>query len=157
MDWLIGLTLLIIGGLGSVLPVLPGPPLSYLALVYLYFFVPDSISLFTLISFGIVTLIITLLDFYFPSIALKKSGGSKSGEIGSWIGMFLGMIFFPPFGIFFGTFIGAYLGEIYEGKSSESARKSAWYTFLGFIIGTFFKLALVAVMTGVFIYSLLKT
>jgi hypothetical protein len=168
MDWLlitIGVILLIIGLVGALLPGLPGPPLSYIALVLLQFTTNPPFGEDFMIIMGLIMVAVTLLDYVVPIYGTKKFGGSKQGVRGSTIGLIVGIFVLPvlgivigPFGLFgiiLGPFIGAYLGEKMSGKDSDAALKSAFGSFIGFIAGTFMKLvyslvAAVYFFTGLF-------
>lgn len=133
--------LLIIGGiLGSVLPVLPGPPLSYLGLLVLHITEKYQFSTRFLIIWLIVTAVVTAIDYLIPIWGTKQFGGSKQGIWGSIIGLVIGLFFFPPFGIIIGPFLGAVVGELTAGKDSGAALKSGFGSFIGFLLGTLAKL-----------------
>lgn len=139
--------LLIIGGiLGSVLPVLPGPPLSYLGLLVLHITEKYQFSTRFLIIWMIVTIVITAIDYLIPVWGTKRFGGSKQGIWGSIIGLVIGLFFFPPFGIIIGPFLGAVVGELIAGKDSGTALKSGFGSFIGFLAGTLMKLTAAGLM-----------
>ena len=113
------LVLIAIGLIGSVLPVLPGPPLAMGGLLLLLFrptyreMMAEQNYLF-LITFAAGTALVTFLDFYLPVWGTKKFGGTEAGKRGSTIGMILGLflltlrlrpqvniIFYLPFLLFF--------------------------------------------------------
>lgn len=155
---IIGILLIIMGYIGSIIPAIPGPPTAYLALIILLFINEYHIQLsennyFVLISLGIATILITILDFYLPVWGTKKFGGTPSGTRGSTIGLIIAIlltVLTTGFGVFLlvlGPFIGAYLGEKISGNPNEIALKSAFGSFLGFISGTFMKLVMVTVIT----------
>jgi len=101
---------------------------------------------------GVVTVLITALDFYLPVWGTKKFGGSSSGTRGSTYGLVIAVvltILTSGMGILLlilGPFLGAYFVEKYAGNSNEVALKSAVGSFLGFISGTFIKLVLVTLI-----------
>lgn len=133
--------LFIIGGiLGGVLPVLPGPPLSYIGLLFLHFTEKYQFSTRFLIIWAIITAVVYLLDYAIPAWGTKRLGGSNRGIWGSIIGLVLGLFFFPPFGIIIGPFVGAVVGELTAGKDSGAALKSGFGSFIGFLVGTLLKL-----------------
>jgi uncharacterized protein len=143
MDYLlIGLGILfIIGGiLGGVLPVLPGPPLSYTGLLLLHFTEKHQFSPQFLITWAIVAIVVTVLDYFIPAWGTGRFGGSKWGIWGSVIGLIIGLFFFPPFGIIIGPFLGAVVGELSSGKESGAALRSGFGSFAGFLAGTLLKL-----------------
>jgi uncharacterized protein YqgC (DUF456 family) len=154
---IVSILLIISGFIGSIIPVIPGPPIAYLGLIVLLFADEFRIQLatnnyFILISMGVVTVLITALDFYLPVWGTKKFGGSSSGTRGSTYGLVIAVvltILTSGMGILLlilGPFLGAYFGEKYTGNSNEVALKSAVGSFLGFISGTFIKLVLVTLV-----------
>jgi uncharacterized protein len=153
MDYLLlslGIILMILGLAGSILPVLPGPPLSYVGLLMLHFTQRYQFSSRFLILWLVVTVVVYLLDYIVPAWGAKKFGGSKRGVWGSVIGLVLGLLFFPPLGIIVGPFVGAVLGELTAGKDSTSALKSGFGSFVGFLTGTILKLIVSGMMTWYF-------
>ena len=139
--------LLLVAFFGCVLPVLPGLPLAYVALLLLHFtdYVDYSVSF--LVIWGIVVLVIQVLDAIVPAWGTKRVGGSKWGMWGSAIGIVVGL-FLGPWGIIVGPFLGAVLGELLHGKEAVVALKAGFGSFLGFLVGTIAKL----IVVGFFIY-----
>ena len=143
MDYILislGIIFIISGILGCVLPVLPGPPLSYAGLLLLHFTSGFHFESRFLIIWAIVTALVYALDYVIPAIGTKKFGGSRWGVWGSVIGLVVGLFFFPPFGIIIGPFAGAVIGELSSGKESGPALKSGFGSFVGFMAGTLIKL-----------------
>ena len=112
---IMGSILIISGLLGCFLPILPGPPLSYFALILLQFTSKKPFTTNELAVLAMATIIVTALDYFVPIWGTKKFGGSKYGVWGSTIGLIAGMFLFPPFGIIIGPFIGALIGELVAG------------------------------------------
>src|SRR4030042_938209 len=106
-----GIVMMIIGLLGGVLPVPPGPPRSFVGLLMLHFSKYAEFSFNFLLLFGSITVIVTVLDYVVPLWGTKKSGGSKAGIWGATIGLLIGIFVFPPLGIIIGPFLGAIIGE----------------------------------------------
>lgn len=84
------------GIIGCVVPVLPGPPLSYAGLLLLHFTRFGHFSISFLLIFAGIAILVTVLDYIVPILGTKKYGGSKAGVWGSTIGLLAGMFFFPP-------------------------------------------------------------
>lgn len=144
MEWFwitLGTILTIAGLVGCILPLIPGPPLSYAALLIAHFTLGEPFTSRFLTVWLILVVLVTLLDYYVPIWGTQKFGGSKSGVWGSTIGLIIGLFFFPPFGIIAGPFIGAVVGELLIGKDMRIALRSGLGSFLGFITGTIMKLA----------------
>lgn len=147
--------LLILAGIaGSVLPVLPGPPIAYAGLLITHLFTPVSFSVVSLVIYGIFTLLIVSVDYWIPAYWVKKTGGTKWGSYGSIAGMLAGIWFFPPLGMLVGTFLGAVVGELMAGQDNDAALKSGIATFFGFLAGTLLKVAFCLVMLIHFVIAL---
>lgn len=140
----LGILALLIGTIGAVLP-LPGPPLSYLGLIFIHVTKYAEFSSTSLWVLGVLTAIILVLDYYIPIWGTKKLGGTKYGSWGSAIGMLVGL-FLGPLGLFIGAFAGALVGEILAGTEFNTSLRAAMGTFLGFAVGILMKLTLGFVM-----------
>ncbi len=153
MDYVLiglGIILMFAGLLGCILPILPGPPLSYLGLLMLHFTSRYEFSGSFLVLWGLITAFVYGLDYVIPAWGTKKFGGSKRGVWGSIIGMVVGFFFFPPLGIIIGPFLGAIIGEFSAGKDSVAAFKSGIGSFIGFFAGFLFKIIASGTMTFYF-------
>lgn len=139
---IIGFILIIIGVVGSILPALPGPPLGWLGILCVYLTSWVEVSYSVLIVTGLLTLVVSVLDYVIPSKGTKYFGGSKHGIWGTNIGLIIG-IFLPPFGFILGPFLGALIGElIYNSSDQKRAFKAALGSFIGFLGSIFIKLVL---------------
>ena len=135
----------VIGIAGSILPGLPGTPFSWIGLLLLYIWGPEEMQLKTLIIWGVVVLIVSIVDYVVPMYFTKVTGGSRYAERGAMAGLIIGIIF-TPIGMILGSFLGAFLSEMYWGKKGAAdALKAAFGSFLGFITGTGLK-TIVAVL-----------
>lgn len=144
---IIGLILAIAGMVGCILPVLPGPILSFCALILLSWVKNWQIFSQTfLIVMGALTVLLILLDYIVPALGAKKYGASSRGLWGSAIGMLIGIFFFPPWGMIVGAFLGALVGELASGKSGRMALRAGWGILIGSVFGIGLKLAFTAVV-----------
>lgn len=144
---------MLIGILGSFLPALPGPPVSWLGLFLLYLTkaIPND-----WVVLGItlaIAIIVFALDYIIPAVGTKKFGGTKSGMIGTLIGLLIALIFpiFGIFGIIIWPFVGALAGELINKADSKTALKAAFGSFIGFLTGTFLKFVVTMVYLGIFL------
>ena len=137
--FIVSALLMLVGIIGSVVPALPGPPLSYVGLLLLQLTDKVQFSTSFLVVWGIVVLAVVVLDYYLPIWTTKKVGGSKAGINGSIIGMVVGIIF-TPIGMILGTLLGAIIGEIIGGASGDKALKSGLATFVGTMLSIGIKL-----------------
>jgi uncharacterized protein YqgC (DUF456 family) len=152
--------LVVIGGIcavtgivGCVVPVLPGPPISYISLILLSWAKGWKVySLTFLLVMGIVTVAVTVLDYLLPVYLPKRYGASKFGIYGSILGMIVGMLIFPPFGFIIGTFIGAVVGELLFNKDKRVTLKAALGVFIGTVAAFVLKL-IVSGLIGFYFFN----
>jgi uncharacterized protein len=153
--WLILGIILMLGGIaGCFLPVLPGPPMSYVGLLILQLRTEPPFTVKFLVIWAIVTAVVTALDYYIPIYGTKKFGGTKYGVWGCTIGLLVGL-WLGPVGVIIGPFAGAFIGEMIYNSNSKIAFKSALGSFLGFLAGTLLKLVVCFVMAYYFVTALL--
>ncbi len=139
------------GIIGSFVPFLPGPPVSYLGLLLVHFTSRHPFSKEFLLIYAALTVLVVVLDNLIPVYGTKRFRGSSYGTWGSAIGLVAGLLFFPPAGIVIGPVIGAFLGELIRGRGAGQALRSAMGSFVGFLAGTAIKVALSLVMAYQFI------
>lgn len=145
-----GLILILFGIIGSVLPALPGPPISWIGLLLIYLIPEIKINYWILGLTLILTIIIIVLDYVLPAKGTKRFGGTKYGVWGTNIGLIVGL-FFPPFGFVIGSFLGAFLGElIYNSKDTKGAFKAAVGSFLGLLASSFMKVMFCLLLLGIY-------
>ncbi len=150
----------IIGIAGSILPGLPGLPVSWAGLLILYIWgsgtnaAGDPISLQGLLIWAAVVVVVSVLDYVVPMYLTKATGGSKYAERGAMIGMIAGIIF-TPIGMILGSFLGAFIAELsFANKSAGAALKAAVGSFIGFILGTGIKtITAVLIMWRIIVFA----
>lgn len=151
---LVGGILLIIAGIaGLIIPALPGVVLVYLGL----FFVAWSDGF---VRTGWVTLTILLLlgaaawvaDLFTTAYGARRFGASRWAAGGAAAGAFIGLWFGIP-GIIIGPFAGALIAELLARKTILEAGKAGFGTWVGLLIGTAVKIALVFMMIGIFLFA----
>ncbi|MBT8178572.1 MAG: DUF456 domain-containing protein [Flavobacteriaceae bacterium] len=149
----LGFLLMLIGVFGSFLPVLPGPPFSWLGLLLLVLTnaVPND-WWFLGITLAI-ALFVFAMDYVIPAVGTRKFGGSRAGMIGTTIGLVVAIIFpiLGIFGIVIWPFVGALIGELINKADQKTALKAAFGSFIGFLTGTFLKFLVAIIYLGLFI------
>lgn len=139
--------LMVAGIIGCIVPFLPGPPLSYAALLLVHFTDPVQFSTKFLVVWLLVVIVVGIIEYFIPLWGAKQFGGTQAGMWGSAIGCVIGIIFLPPAGIIIGTVVGAFIGEILvHGSDIALAIKSAIGALVGFVLGTALKLTVCFVM-----------
>ena len=149
----LGFLLILVGIIGSVAPILPGPPIAWIGLLVGFFSKFVQIPIWILVFCAILMIGVTVADNIFPSIMTKKSGGTKAGSIGATVGLIAGF-FLGIAGILLGPFVGAFVFEFFaDRKNVKRAFKSALGAFLGFLLGTGIKLLCGVVFLWILIHS----
>lgn len=154
MDLIVSILAIVAGAVGiagSILPGLPGTPVSWIGLLILYIWgngtnaAGEEMTLKTLVIWGVVVALVSVIDYFVPMYFTKVTGGSRYAERGAMAGLIIGLIF-TPIGMILGSFLGALLSEWYYNRQGFSqALKAAIGSFLGFITGTGLK-TIVAVL-----------
>ncbi len=133
---ILGSLLILIGLAGCVVPIIPGPPLSYGGIILLHLTEKVQFEEKFLVTWGIIVAAVTIIDYMTPIWGTKKFGGTRRGTWGATIGLFIGLFFFPPLGIIIGPFAGAVIGELTHSEDMNKAIRSGLGSLLGFLIGT---------------------
>lgn len=146
--------LMLMGILGSFLPMLPGIPLSWVGLLLLHLTSAIPMNYTYLGITLLITIIIFILQYAVPALGTKYLGGTKKGMYGATIGLFAGIFIPIPFAILIAPFVGAYIGEILNKADSRSALKAASGSFIGLLASTFMEFVVTAIFLLLFIYKI---
>jgi uncharacterized protein YqgC (DUF456 family) len=141
---------MLIGIIGCLVPVLPGPPLSFLGLISLHASRFGDFSLTVLIVMAAITIVVSILDYIVPIWGTKRFGGTKYGTRGATVGLIIGL-FLGPVGIIVGPLMGAIVGELIFKDDLAYALKAGFGSLLGFLTGIGLKLAASFIMTFYFV------
>ena len=134
--WLITISLMVVGLIGCVVPVLPGPPILFIAaLGHRLMLGADGsgLSWWTILGLGVIVAVVQVIDIVSGAAGAKWFGGSKWGALGALLGGLAGL-FFLPIGLLLGPLVGAFAFEmIFAKKESNPALVSG----VGSVAGTF--------------------
>lgn len=150
-----GIALMILGIIGCLVPLLPGPPLSFLGLIFLHLSRFGQFSGSTLAILGGIAALVTILDYIVPIWGTRKFGGSKYGARGATVGLVIGL-FLGPAGIIIGPLVGAFVGEMIFRDDINYAMKAGFGSLLGFLAGIGLKLVASFIMTFYFVKELIS-
>ncbi len=150
---ILGLFCALLGILGSFLPVLPGPPISWLGLLLLVLTSAVPNDWWMIAITGIVAIAVVALDYWIPVEGTRRFGGSRAGMVGTTIGLLVAIVF-PVLGlagIIIWPFAGAVVGELVNRTGHKKALRAAFGSFVGFLTGTFLKFVVSMVYLGIFL------
>jgi uncharacterized protein YqgC (DUF456 family) len=146
--------LIVVGIMGTIVPVLPGPPLVFMGML-LAAWVDDFrvISTATLVLLALLTAIALSLDIVASLLGAKRVGASRLAVLGAALGTIVGLFFGIP-GVLLGPFAGALGGELLHSRNFAHASRVGVGTWTGMIVGAVFKLLLTFAMLGVFLFAI---
>ncbi|MDR1545750.1 MAG: DUF456 domain-containing protein [Deltaproteobacteria bacterium] len=151
------LAAMLVGVAGSLLPILPGLPLIWLA--YLAFGLYDgwqSYGRLAMIVVGLTVAASVVLNQVASLVGAKKFGAGRAGIIGAVVCAILGVIFFSLPGLIIGTFAGATLFEmVFARKELKGALAAGTGALLGFLCGGLCNFMLALAATGAFVWLVL--
>ena len=148
---------ILLGIVGSFLPIIPGPLTSWLGILILSITQSVFIDKISLVVSFIIAVGIFVLDYFVPVLGAKKFGGGRGSIIGSSIGLICGILFIGPFGIFLGPFFGAFIGElVVNSDNKKGALKAAIGSLIGFLSGVFLKFLISIAFAFFYLKSLIN-
>lgn len=153
--YLIAALLVLLGLLGTVLPILPGVPLMFGGMLLAAWAGDfETVGAPTLAVLSVLTLVSVIVDFWAAAHGAKRVGASRLAMWGAAIGTLVGLLFGLP-GLLLGPFVGALVGELLHHRSLHLQRvghatKVGAGTWVGLLLGTALKLALAFAMLGLF-------
>jgi len=148
--WALALLLVLAGIAGAVLPALPGAPLVFGGLLlgaWIDGFA--KVGWFPLVVIGLLAALTFVVDLGATALGAKRVGASPLALVGAAVGTVAGL-FFGFVGVVVGPFVGAALGEYVARRDVRQAGRVGLGTWLGIVLGSAAKIALLLAMVGVF-------
>jgi len=148
---------LAIGFVGCLLPVIPGPPIAWLALLFVELASGGEWVYAWWLHAAILAMVVvvTILDLVVPAWGAKRYGASRTAIVLSVVGLLVGLVVFPPFGFLIGAWLGALIGELLEGKSLRPALAASWGVLVGTVAGIALKLGACVAITYFYVIEVL--
>jgi uncharacterized protein YqgC (DUF456 family) len=149
--WTAAVTLVIVGIMGVVLPIVPGTVLVFAGLVLGAW--ADGFSRVgagTLVVLGILAAASYGVDVVTVMLGVGRLTASRRAMVGAALGTLCGLAF-GLLGVVIGPFAGAVLGQLTTDRNLARAGRAGVAAWLGFAIGTVVKVGLVFVMLGIFV------
>lgn len=131
----------LVGIVGCIVPVLPGPVLSYAGLFCAYACSYSTLTPAVMWLWAGATAAVTAADYFLPGYMARLFGGTRAGMVGATAGMIVGLFAGGLIGIVVGPFVGAVAGELLNDRSEIGrALVVGVGSFLSFLVGTGIKL-----------------
>jgi uncharacterized protein YqgC (DUF456 family) len=153
--WASAIALIVIGVVGTVLPALPGAVLVFGGIV-LAAWIDDftRIRPWVLVLLGVLTAMAWIVEYVAAVMGAKRVGASRFAIFGAAIGTVAG-IFSGLWGLLFMPLVGAAIGEYVAQRDARRAGKVGVATWIGLLVGSAAKVAIVLTMVGIFVVALI--
>ncbi|KFN47391.1 DUF456 domain-containing protein [Arenimonas composti] len=151
---LVAILLVVIGLLGTLLPVLPGLPVLWAGLLLAAW--NDGfarVGAGTITALTVLLLVAIAVDVLAGYYGARRAGASAKAQWGAAIGALAGLFFGLP-GLLLGPWLGAVGGEVVHGTDWRAATKIGFGTWLGLAVGVVLKLAIAVAMLAVFAFAM---
>lgn len=145
----LGALCVLVGLLGTFIPMLPGTPISYIGLLLLLLIPGCTLTWKFFLIWGIIVVVLQVLNYFIPIWGVNKFGGTKYGQWGSVAGVIAGL-FLSPIGIILGPFVGAVVGEMLGGKEFGDSLKAGFGSFVGTFVGMVLGIIVAAILAFYF-------
>jgi uncharacterized protein YqgC (DUF456 family) len=153
--WAVAIALILIGAAGTLLPALPGATLVFGGIVLAAWIDGFArIPVWVLVLLGVLTAMAWIVDHAAAALGAKRAGASRLAIVGAVVGTFAG-IFTGLWGLLFMPLAGAAIGEFVAQRDARRAGKVGVATWIGLLLGTAAKVAIVFAMIGIFVFALL--
>lgn len=149
--WVLALVLVLAGLAGTILPALPGAPLvfaGFLLAAWIDGF--QKVGWITLTVLAILMLLTFAIELAAAGLGAKRVGASKLAVAGAAVGTLVGIFLGIP-GLLLGPFVGAVAGEYLSRRNWQQAGRVGIGTWIGILLGTAGKLAVIFAMVGLFV------
>ena len=153
--WVVAVAMIAIGIVGTVLPALPGA-VFVLGGIALAAWIDGfaEISGWTVGVVAVLTVLAFAADYVAAMLGAKRAGASPLAIAGAALGTVAG-VFTGFVGLLFMPLVGASVGEYLADRNLMRAGKVGVATWIGLLLGTAVKVALVFTMVGIFVAALL--
>jgi uncharacterized protein YqgC (DUF456 family) len=155
LAWCLTAVLLLVGLLGTLLPLLPGTTLIFAAAVLHKLMLPATISWGVVGWIACLWVLSLLTDFACVLLGTRLGGGSKWGMAGAGGGAVVGAFLSVP-ALLLGSVLGAMLAEkLIHGRTLRDTLKAGLGAGLGFLLGTLGRITCAVAMISLFLIATL--
>ncbi len=145
---------MVIGLLGTVLPVLPGPVLIFAAaLLYAFLDGFQALGWPSLLAIGLLALLATGIDLLTSSLGAKAGGAGGWSIVAGLVGGLVGTLVFALPGGILGALLCVLLAEYARLREWKPAAKSSAGWLAGWLLSSVVRFAIALVMIAVFVWQ----
>ena len=155
----LALTLLVmlVGLLGTFLPVVPGSILIFLAaLVYAWLEKFQTVGWPTLVVLGVLTFVGTTADIWASSVGAKAGGASAWSVVAGLVGGGVGLLLFSLPGSVLGAILAVLVLETYRAGDWRKALKAGGGWAVGWILSVGIRLGIGLLMVALFVWQVVQ-
>lgn len=154
--WALTATLMLVGLIGAIVPVLPSTLLILVAALIHKLLLPASITWVAFGWLGFFFVISVIADLACTLLGARLFGGTKWGMAGAGGGAMVGMFFSLP-ALLLATIFGAMAAEkIGARRSYRDSLRAGAGAAVGFVLGTVARLACAVIMVALFLMAALS-
>jgi uncharacterized protein YqgC (DUF456 family) len=153
----LALLVMFVGLIGTVVPVIPGTVLIFLAaLVYALLEGFLTIGWPTLLVLALLTVVATTADIWVSSIGAKLGGASGWSVLVGLLGGLVGFVLFTLPGAIIGAVLGVLLVELIRLGDLRRALKAGSGWAIGWALATVLQLGIALVMVAIFVWQIMQ-
>lgn len=153
----LALLVMVVGLIGTVLPVIPGTVLIFLsALGYALVEGFQTVGWPTLAVLGVLALVATTADLWASSIGAKVGGASGWSVLGGMIGGLIGFLVLSLVGAIIGAILGVLLTEIVRLGDWRKALKAGGGWAIGWALATVVQVGIALTMVAIFVWQVIQ-
>lgn len=153
----LALLVMVVGLIGTVLPVIPGTVLIFLsALGYALVEGFQAVGWPTLAVLGVLALVATTADLWASSIGAKVGGASGWSVLGGMIGGLIGFLVLSLVGAIIGAILGVLLTEIVRLGDWRKALKAGGGWAIGWALATVVQVGIALTMVAIFVWQVIQ-
>lgn len=144
--------LMLLGLVGTFLPVLPGTGLIFGAILLYGLYEQFQVITGQFIAvMAILALMAMATDYLSGALGAKRVKATRAGYLGATLGAIVGIFALGPVGLIVGPFVGAVTGEVASGRSAQQAMRVGVGTVLGVMGGMLIKAIIGVAMIVMFV------
>jgi uncharacterized protein len=149
--WVVAMSLIVLGVLGTFIPGIPGPAAVFAGMLLAAWIDHFSrVGWVAVVVLGALTAAALAIDTVASVLGARRVGASRPALIGALIGTVVGL-FFGFVGILVAPFVGAVIGELSSRPHVPSAVRVGVGTWIGLAVGAFAKIVIVLAMLALFL------